>query len=116
MTESLLSTYQATLFVRRSCRDAVIEAARILAGTGPVLSLSDEDREGNVLQILVTFEAGTAIEAERLLRRTFSETDAVLAIGDVELRPASIERRRLYEQADAGEPSPARKNETRTGH
>ena len=65
-----------------------------LSGTGPVLTSSDEDREGNVLQIVVTFEAGTATDAERLVRRTFSETDAVLAIGDVELRPAAIQRRR----------------------
>ncbi|HYZ15695.1 MAG TPA: hypothetical protein VE591_04810 [Candidatus Acidoferrum sp.] len=100
MTESPQSTYQATLFVRRSNRDAAIEAARAL-GSRSAVSLWGDDREGNVLQILVTFKASSATEAERLVRRTFSETDAVLAIGDVELRPAFQERRTSY-----AEPTP----------
>lgn len=96
MTESPLSTYQATLFVRRSSHDTAIEAARAL-GSGSVVSLRGEDQAGNVVRVLVTFEAASETEAERVVRRTFSETDAVLAIGDIELRPMFQDRRRSYE-------------------
>lgn len=88
MTERSLSTYQATLFVRRSHRDAVVEAARVIARDKPVIVYDDDGGEGKVLQMLVAFDAPTLTEAERLVRRALSETDAVLAIGDVELRPA----------------------------
>jgi hypothetical protein len=101
MSQSSLSPYQATLFVRRSARDAVIAAAREIA-VGEPLVVRGSAEEGNVLQIRLVFAAATATDAERLIRRAFAQTESVLAIADVELRPSFPERRRSYEEWEAG--------------
>ncbi|HTJ24919.1 MAG TPA: hypothetical protein VMA36_02040 [Candidatus Limnocylindria bacterium] len=101
MSRSILSPYQATLFVRRSARDAVIAAARELA-VGDAAVLRGTSDEGNVLQVRLTFAASTATEAERLIRRAFGSLDSVLAITDIELRLPGPERRRVYEERVIG--------------
>jgi hypothetical protein len=102
MSRSTFAPYQATLFVRRSARDAVIATAREL-GVGEVVVLRGAgDETGNVLQIRLSFAAETPTEAERLVRRAFGSLDAVLAITDIELRLPGPDRRRVYEERTTG--------------
>jgi hypothetical protein len=103
MSQSALSPYQATLFVRRSARDDVLAAAREeLASADGVVLRGAGEAPGNVLQIRLTFAAPTATEAERLLRSAFSARDSVLAISDVRLRLPVHERRRQEERLGGG--------------
>jgi hypothetical protein len=101
MSQSSLSPYQATLFVRRSARDDVMAAARDLAFGEPVI-LRGAAQDGNVLRIRLTFAAGTATEAEQVVRRAFGCVEDVLAIADIELRPSFTERRQGYEAWETG--------------